>query len=260
MVMHRETNAPKTAARTQAQARRASASKTNPRACSPTRGADARGLSSPASRGRRALAAPAVPDGFDAFAAAIRDELAPEGHLQSVLADVAARAAWSLGHEDQPRPIRRRTELVLLRAFEALAALRKPRPAEPVESPGVEPLVDEERLARCAPYHVEGLGDDADASTADETPAAPGPEDDSAPIAADGRWRSRLTFDPEVSESSPVVRGTWVTASRVVGLVVDGWTWADILRAHPELTEDDLRACLAYTVEQEDGFRPGAPR
>jgi uncharacterized protein (DUF433 family) len=34
--------------------------------------------------------------------------------------------------------------------------------------------------------------------------------------------------------------------------VVDGWTWADILRAHPELTEEDVRACLAYTIHEEE--------
>ena len=56
---------------------------------------------------------------------------------------------------------------------------------------------------------------------------------------------------------SPIVRGTWVTVQHVVSLIRDDWTWGDILRCHPELTEDDLRACLAYSIE-EDG-RP-APR
>ena len=59
-----------------------------------------------------------------------------------------------------------------------------------------------------------------------------------------------LIFDPNVSATSPVVKGTWVTVSEVVSLIVAGWTWSDILRTHPEITEDDLRACLAYTIEQ----------
>ena len=65
-------------------------------------------------------------------------------------------------------------------------------------------------------------------------------------------WRDRLVFDPEVSTRSPVVKGTWITVNHVVSLIVDGWAWADILKTHPELTEDDIRACVAYTVE-EDG-------
>lgn len=64
---------------------------------------------------------------------------------------------------------------------------------------------------------------------------------------------SRLVFDPAVSDASPVVKGTWVTAAQVVSLVVDGWTWADVLAAHPELTEDDVRACLAYAVAEQEG-------
>jgi uncharacterized protein (DUF433 family) len=60
----------------------------------------------------------------------------------------------------------------------------------------------------------------------------------------------RLVFDFDVSDVSPVVKGTWVTSDHVVSLVVDGHTWDDILRAHPELTGDDIRACLAYHLDQ----------
>ena len=52
-----------------------------------------------------------------------------------------------------------------------------------------------------------------------------------------------------------MVTGTWVTVCQVVSLIVDGWTWSEILRAYPELTEDDVRTCLAYTVAEDDGGR-----
>jgi uncharacterized protein (DUF433 family) len=64
-------------------------------------------------------------------------------------------------------------------------------------------------------------------------------------------WEWRLVFDETVGDRSPVVRGTWITAGHVVSLIVEGWTWGDILRTHPELTEDDIRACLAYTTLHE---------
>ena len=79
--------------------------------------------------------------------------------------------------------------------------------------------------------------DDDDADDCDEPPI----------------WSGRLTFDSKVSDYSPVVRGTWVTAGQIVTLIVDGWTWAEILRSHPELTDDDIRACLAYVIEQDAG-------
>jgi uncharacterized protein (DUF433 family) len=67
------------------------------------------------------------------------------------------------------------------------------------------------------------------------------------------RWSDRLMFDPSVSEDSPVIKGTWVTVAQVVSLIVEGWTWTDILRTHPEINEEDIRVCLAYTVAQENG-------
>ena len=91
--------------------------------------------------------------------------------------------------------------------------------------------------------------DFADADADDPACVAQGDE----PLA--DRWRGRLVFDLDVSEDSPVVKGTWVTVCQVVSRIVDGWTWSDILRAHPELTEDDLRTCLAYTVAEDDRGR-----
>ena len=81
-------------------------------------------------------------------------------------------------------------------------------------------------------------------------PSKPAPGTGTDPRAA---WRDRLVLDPEVSPTSPVVRGTWVTVAQVVSLVIDGWSWERILRAFPELTTDDIRACLSYSVEESPG-------
>jgi uncharacterized protein (DUF433 family) len=72
-------------------------------------------------------------------------------------------------------------------------------------------------------------------------------------------WVGRLVFDATISAQSPVVRGTNVTVRRVVSMVVDGRSWAEILRVHPELTEADVRACLAYCVEEEGAGALWAP-
>ena len=60
---------------------------------------------------------------------------------------------------------------------------------------------------------------------------------------------SRLELNPNVSETSPCIRGTWVTGRMIVCGITEGFTWSDVLRMHPEITEDDIRAALAYTVE-----------
>jgi uncharacterized protein (DUF433 family) len=68
-----------------------------------------------------------------------------------------------------------------------------------------------------------------------------------------GRWQDCLTFDRDVSEDSPVVKGTLVTVKHVVSLIVDGWTYNDVIRAHPELTVDDIRTCLAFDITKDAG-------
>jgi uncharacterized protein (DUF433 family) len=95
---------------------------------------------------------------------------------------------------------------------------------------------------RCVEEPLDADPDDQDSNPSERQPQA-----------LPARWADRLVFDVEVSDHSPVVKGTWITVSQVVSLILDGWSWSDILRAHPELAEDDIRVCLAYTVAQEQG-------
>jgi uncharacterized protein (DUF433 family) len=34
---------------------------------------------------------------------------------------------------------------------------------------------------------------------------------------------------------------------------LDGWTYADIIRTHPNLTEADIRSCIAYNINEHSG-------
>ena len=70
--------------------------------------------------------------------------------------------------------------------------------------------------------------------------------------AASYDWRTRLTTNERSDTGSPLVVGTWISAAHVVSLIVEGWSWSDVLRTHPELDEDDIRACLAFTVEHDE--------
>lgn len=57
----------------------------------------------------------------------------------------------------------------------------------------------------------------------------------------------RLCWDAEVSTESPTIQGTLVTVAHVESLLRDGWENSDILRTHPELTEEDIQVCLEYS-------------
>lgn len=54
---------------------------------------------------------------------------------------------------------------------------------------------------------------------------------------------ARIACDPAVMAGKPVVRGTRIPVERVLEHIeVNGW--ADVFAAFPDLTEDDVRACL----------------
>ena len=56
----------------------------------------------------------------------------------------------------------------------------------------------------------------------------------------------RITIDPNVCFGKPTVRGTRIWVGLVLDLLADGMTVVEILYEYPSLTDDDIRACLAY--------------
>jgi uncharacterized protein (DUF433 family) len=56
----------------------------------------------------------------------------------------------------------------------------------------------------------------------------------------------RISLAPDVLAGKPVVRGTRLAVEFVIGLMADGWSEADILANYPNVTHDDIIACLAY--------------
>jgi uncharacterized protein (DUF433 family) len=56
----------------------------------------------------------------------------------------------------------------------------------------------------------------------------------------------RISLLPDVLAGKPVIRGTRLAVEFVIGLFADGWTEADILANYPDITHDDIIACLAY--------------
>jgi uncharacterized protein (DUF433 family) len=62
---------------------------------------------------------------------------------------------------------------------------------------------------------------------------------------------SRIAIDPEVRFGKPCVRGTRITVGDVLSYLASGMSEADILADFPQLTRDDIRACLAFAAERE---------
>ncbi len=56
----------------------------------------------------------------------------------------------------------------------------------------------------------------------------------------------RISLSPDVLAGKPVIRGTRIAVEFVIGLLADGWAEADILTNYPNVTHDNVVACLAY--------------
>lgn len=59
-------------------------------------------------------------------------------------------------------------------------------------------------------------------------------------------WNERITIGPGVLVGKPVVRGTRLAVEFIVGLLAEGWTEVEIIENYPNLTREDIRACLEY--------------
>lgn len=56
----------------------------------------------------------------------------------------------------------------------------------------------------------------------------------------------RITADPKIFGGKPVVRGLRISVEMILALLAAGEAAEAILDDHPELEQDDIRACLAY--------------
>ncbi len=65
------------------------------------------------------------------------------------------------------------------------------------------------------------------------------------------RWQDRITVSPGVRSGKPCIKGTRITVYDVLEYLAGGMTEAQILSDFPDLTADDIRACLAFAASRE---------
>ena len=65
------------------------------------------------------------------------------------------------------------------------------------------------------------------------------------------RYQNIITMEPGKRGGRPCIRGMRITVSDVLGWLASGMAHGEILNDFPELTEEDIRACLAYAADRE---------
>jgi uncharacterized protein (DUF433 family) len=58
----------------------------------------------------------------------------------------------------------------------------------------------------------------------------------------------RIISNPHIMGGKPVIRGTRVTVSTVVGLIAAGRTIDEVLSAYPYITREDILEALSYAA------------
>lgn len=60
-----------------------------------------------------------------------------------------------------------------------------------------------------------------------------------------------ITIEPGKRGGKPCIRGLRITVYDVLEYLAGGMSEADILKGFPELTAQDIRACLAFAADRE---------
>jgi len=59
----------------------------------------------------------------------------------------------------------------------------------------------------------------------------------------------RITADPAIMMGKPCIKGTRITVELILRKLGAGHSHAELLQAYPHLTEEDVRAALAFAAD-----------
>lgn len=64
-------------------------------------------------------------------------------------------------------------------------------------------------------------------------------------------YRTIITLEPGKRSGKPCIRGLRITVEDVLGWLASSMSPEEIITDYPELTKDDILACLAYATDRE---------
>jgi len=72
-----------------------------------------------------------------------------------------------------------------------------------------------------------------------------------------GKMQERIVIDPEIQHGKPVIKGTRVPVTRIIGGMAGGMTREALIFEYG-INEDDIKAALQYAAEliEEEEFHP----
>jgi uncharacterized protein (DUF433 family) len=71
-------------------------------------------------------------------------------------------------------------------------------------------------------------------------------------------YRKRISMDPLIRSGKPCIRGPRIAVADVVDYLAGGMSIDELLDDFPDLTNEDIQACLWFASESEHGLPPEA--
>jgi uncharacterized protein (DUF433 family) len=65
------------------------------------------------------------------------------------------------------------------------------------------------------------------------------------------KYADRITIDPAKRGGKPCIRGLRITVYDVLEYLASGMSEDEILKDFPDLTREDIRACLEFAADRE---------
>ena len=72
-------------------------------------------------------------------------------------------------------------------------------------------------------------------------------------------YMNRITIEPDKRSGQPCIRGLRMTVQDVLEYLASGMSVEEILADFPDLTAEDIRACLAFAADRERRLRVVPP-
>jgi uncharacterized protein (DUF433 family) len=61
-------------------------------------------------------------------------------------------------------------------------------------------------------------------------------------------WHSHILSDPKIMFGKPCIKNTRIPVDLILEKLGNGDTFADLLKAYPKISEDDIKACMLYAA------------
>ena len=62
-------------------------------------------------------------------------------------------------------------------------------------------------------------------------------------------WTERIAINPKICHGKPCIKGTRIWVSLILDFLASGDSIDEILQEYPQLTREDILACIAYGAE-----------